>query len=98
MKDGKKYILVADDDREIREIVGLLLSSEGYAVLTAEDGIQAARLASGEIDLYLPPEYPIAPAYSRPAGTGRFPRMPAGRPECRPPQSEQRSLPRKGAD
>ena len=51
--DGKKYILVADDDREIREIVSLLLSSEGYAVLTAEDGIQAARLASGEIDLYL---------------------------------------------
>ena len=53
MKDGTKYILVADDDREIREIVSLLLSSEGYAVLTAEDGIQAARLASGEIDLYL---------------------------------------------
>jgi len=53
MKDGKKYILVADDDREIRQIVSLLLSSEGYAVLTAEDGIQAARLASGEIDLYL---------------------------------------------
>ena len=53
MKDGKKCILVADDDREIREIVSLLLSSEGYAVLTAEDGIQAARLASGEIDLYL---------------------------------------------
>ena len=53
MKDGKKYILVADDDREIREIVSLLLSSEGYAVLTAEDGIQAARLASGEIDRYL---------------------------------------------
>ena len=53
MKDGKKYILVADDDREIRQIVSLLLSSEGYAVLTAEDGIQAARLASGEVDLYL---------------------------------------------
>ena len=53
MKDGKKYILVADDDREIREIVSLLLSSEGYTVLTAEDGIQAAQLASGEIDLYL---------------------------------------------
>ena len=53
MKDGTKYILVADDDREIREIVSLLLSSEGYAVLTAEDGIQAARLASGEIALYL---------------------------------------------
>lgn len=53
MKDGKKYILVADDDREIREIVSLLLSSEGYAVLTADDGIQAAQLASADIDLYI---------------------------------------------
>ena len=53
MKDGKKYILVADDDREIREIVSLLLSSEGYAVATAEDGAQAAQLASGDIDLYI---------------------------------------------
>ncbi len=53
MKDGKKCILVADDDKEIREILGLLLSSEGYAVLTAEDGIQAAELASEDIDLYI---------------------------------------------
>lgn len=28
MKDHKKYIMVADDDREIREIISLLLSSE----------------------------------------------------------------------
>ena len=53
MKDGKKYILVADDDNEIRQIVSLLLSSEGYAVLTAEDGLQAAQLANPDIDLYL---------------------------------------------
>ena len=53
MKDGKKYILVADDDKEIREIVTLLLSSEGYAVLTAEDGIQAVQLVSPDIDLYI---------------------------------------------
>ena len=53
MKDGKNCILVADDDRQIREIVSLLLSSEGYTVLTAEDGLQAAKLASGEIDLYI---------------------------------------------
>lgn len=53
MKDGKKYILVADDDREIREIVSLLLSSEGYAVVTAEDGVQAAQLANPDIDLYI---------------------------------------------
>ncbi len=53
MIDGKKCILVADDDREIREIVGLLLASEGYAVITAEDGLQATQLASDKIDLYL---------------------------------------------
>ena len=53
MKDGKKYILVADDDREIREIVSLLLSSEGYVVLTAEDGVQAAEMADADIDLYI---------------------------------------------
>ena len=53
MKDGKKYILVADDDREIREVVSLLLSSQGYAVVTAEDGAQAAQLASSDIDLYI---------------------------------------------
>ena len=53
MKNGKKYILVADDDREIREIVSLLLSSENYAVLTVEDGLQAAELAEPNIDLYI---------------------------------------------
>lgn len=53
MKDGKKCILMADDDREIREIVGLLLSSEGYAVLTAEDGNQAEAQASPDVDLYI---------------------------------------------
>ena len=53
MKDGKKYILVADDDKEIREVLGLLLSSEGYAVITAEDGNQALQLANADIDLYI---------------------------------------------
>lgn len=53
MKDHKKYIMVADDDREIREIISLLLSAEGYAVLTASDGMEAAQLASPDIDLYL---------------------------------------------
>lgn len=53
MKEGKKCILVADDDREIREILHLLLSSEGYAVIMAENGLQAAELAENDIDLYL---------------------------------------------
>ena len=53
MKDGKKLILVADDDMQIREIVRILLSAEGYEVLTAENGKEAAALASDMIDLYL---------------------------------------------
>ena len=53
MKDGKKCILVADDDAQIRQILQLLLTSEGYAVVTAEDGLCAARMAGEEIDLYL---------------------------------------------
>ena len=53
MKDGKKYILIADDDKEIREIVSLLLSSEGYAVVTAQDGIQASDMANPDVDLYI---------------------------------------------
>ncbi len=53
MKDGKKCILVADDDPQIRQILQLLLSSEGYAVVTAEDGLRAAEQAEEEIDLYL---------------------------------------------
>ena len=53
MKDSKKYILVADDDKEIREILSLLLSSEGYEIQTAGDGIQAAELACADFDLYI---------------------------------------------
>ncbi len=53
MKDGKQCILVADDDRQIREILTLLLSSQDYAVVTAEDGIQAQNQADPDIDLYI---------------------------------------------
>ena len=53
MKDGRKCILVADDDVQIQGIVRILLSGEGYAVVTADDGVQAAARASEEIDLYL---------------------------------------------
>lgn len=53
MKDGKKCILVADDDPQILEVLQLLLSSEGYEVVTAADGIRAVELSGQEIDLYL---------------------------------------------
>ncbi|MBR6650021.1 MAG: response regulator transcription factor [Clostridia bacterium] len=53
MKNEKKCILVADDDPQIRQILQLLLSSEGYEVVTAEDGGRAAEMIGEEIDLYL---------------------------------------------
>ena len=36
MKNGKYCILIADDEKEIRDILRLLLEGEGYVVLTAE--------------------------------------------------------------
>lgn len=53
MKDGKKYILVADDEKEIRDVLTLLLSGEGYAVVCTEDGQLAAEQISDSIDLYI---------------------------------------------
>ena len=51
MKDGKKYILIADDEKEIRDVLSLLLNGEGYAVICAEDGQAALEMASDDIDL-----------------------------------------------
>lgn len=42
MRNHKSYILVADDEKEIREVLYLLLSSEGYEVVTACNGSEAA--------------------------------------------------------
>lgn len=53
MKDNKKYILVADDEKEIRDILKLLLTGEGYEVLLVENGREVLESASSEVDLYL---------------------------------------------
>ena len=53
MKDNKKVILIADDEKEIRDILSLLLTGDGYTVITAEDGQVAVEMASPEIDLYI---------------------------------------------
>lgn len=53
MKDGKQYILVADDDKEIRQILELLLTSQEYAVMSVDDGLLAQNAASADVDLYL---------------------------------------------
>lgn len=46
-------ILIVDDNPEIREVLNVLLSSEGYEVIEAKDGQEAIDLASDEIDLYI---------------------------------------------
>lgn len=53
MKEGKKYILVADDDPQIRQVLELLLTAEGYAVCTACDGLEAESMIDPQIDLYI---------------------------------------------
>ena len=46
-------ILIADDNPEIREVLNVLLSSEGYDVIEAKDGQEAIESISSEIDLYI---------------------------------------------
>jgi CheY-like chemotaxis protein len=41
-------ILVADDDPEIRELLGMLLRDEGYRVVAAADGLRALDAAREE--------------------------------------------------
>ena len=38
MKNGKKLILIADDDKEIRDILNILLSNEGYEIISVLNG------------------------------------------------------------
>ena len=53
MREGKKLIAIADDEKEIRDVVSLLLMGEGYAVQTAEDGQTVVDQISEDIDLYI---------------------------------------------
>ena len=53
MKEGKPHILVADDEKEIRDVLRLLLTGEGYTVTEAADGNQVLAAASPAVDLYL---------------------------------------------
>lgn len=46
-------ILIADDNSEIREIVNVLLSSEGYEVIEAVDGEDALKKIDADIDLII---------------------------------------------
>lgn len=48
-----RKILVVDDDSEIREVLRLLLTGEGYQVLKAADGAEALSLLDSSIDLVI---------------------------------------------
>ena len=49
---GQK-VLIADDSQDIIEILQILLTGEGYEVITASDGDEAVRLADETIDLII---------------------------------------------
>ncbi len=53
MKNDKTYILIADDEKEIRDILKLLLEGEGYEVLAVENGRRVIEEGNPEIDLYI---------------------------------------------
>jgi DNA-binding response OmpR family regulator len=44
-----KKVLVCDDEPSILESISLVVRGEGYAVITAEDGEDALRLARAEM-------------------------------------------------
>jgi two-component system cell cycle sensor histidine kinase/response regulator CckA len=44
MEPKETVILLAEDDPVVRNLVGLMLSKEGYSVLTANDGQEALEL------------------------------------------------------
>lgn len=46
-------IMVVDDDKDIREVIHVLLSSEGYEVIEASNGKEALELVDDDIDLII---------------------------------------------
>lgn len=46
-------IMVVDDDADIREVIEVLLSSEGYEVIMASNGKEALELINEDIDLII---------------------------------------------
>ena len=46
-------IIVVDDDKDIREVIQVLLSSEGYEVIEASNGKEALKLVDDDTDLII---------------------------------------------
>lgn len=51
MKKNKSCVLIADDEKEIRDILRLLLTAEGYEVIEAQNGKEAVERAADSVDL-----------------------------------------------
>jgi len=60
MHDGKKRVLVIDDDPDVRVLIQCLLEAEGFDVRTAADGREGLDLQEGEpadvvvTDIFMP--------------------------------------------
>lgn len=46
-------IMVVDDDQDIREVIQVLLSSEGYNVIEVSNGKEALELVNDDTDLII---------------------------------------------
>lgn len=53
MKNGKKCILIADDEKDIRDVLYLLLAGEGYEVISAVNGQEVLDKADSGVDLFI---------------------------------------------
>lgn len=51
LENGKKKILLAEDDDSMRRFIEIILTQAGFSVLTAQDGLEAMQIAfETEID------------------------------------------------
>ncbi len=53
MENIKRKILIADDDSAIREVIRILLDSEGYDIVEAANGEEAVKRMDNTIDLVI---------------------------------------------
>lgn len=51
---GKEITLVVDDEKEIRDLIGIYLSNDGYSVIKAANGLEALNVLKNEnVDLII---------------------------------------------
>jgi Response regulator containing CheY-like receiver, AAA-type ATPase, and DNA-binding domains len=48
LENTMKTVLIVDDDSEMRKLIRIILSKEGYGIIEAEDGSAALDIAKGK--------------------------------------------------